>query len=72
MVAIVRYAYDKRSNPQVGVAFPYIKDAYEVKPTGFSPSRPLSILSFKEKKISFVVLEIQFIHAGASRLLGCA
>ncbi|XP_051010082.1 X-ray repair cross-complementing protein 5 [Acomys russatus] len=29
MVAIVRYAYDKRSNPQVGVAFPYIKDAYE-------------------------------------------
>lgn len=72
MVAIVRYAYDKRSNPQVGVAFPYIKDAYEVKPTGFSPSRPLSILSFKEKKISFVVLEIQFIHAGASCLLGCA
>ncbi|XP_049626283.1 X-ray repair cross-complementing protein 5 [Suncus etruscus] len=29
MVAIVRYAYDKRSNPQVGTAFPYIKDAYE-------------------------------------------
>ncbi|XP_006867919.1 PREDICTED: X-ray repair cross-complementing protein 5 [Chrysochloris asiatica] len=29
MVAIVRYAYDKRSNPQVGVAFPNIKDAYE-------------------------------------------
>nr|XP_048314931.1 X-ray repair cross-complementing protein 5 [Myodes glareolus] len=29
MVAIVRYAYDKRANPQVGVAFPYIKDAYE-------------------------------------------
>lgn len=29
MVAIVRYAYDRRSNPQVGVAFPYIKDAYE-------------------------------------------
>ncbi|MEJ1272008.1 X-ray repair complementing defective repair in Chinese hamster cells 5 [Cricetulus griseus] len=29
MVAIVRYAYDKRANPQVGVAFPYIKDSYE-------------------------------------------
>ncbi|XP_060224580.1 X-ray repair cross-complementing protein 5 isoform X2 [Meriones unguiculatus] len=29
MVAIVRYTYDKRANPQVGVAFPYIKDAYE-------------------------------------------
>uniref|UniRef100_A0A2K5K173 X-ray repair cross-complementing protein 5 n=1 Tax=Colobus angolensis palliatus TaxID=336983 RepID=A0A2K5K173_COLAP len=25
MVAIVRYAYDKRANPQVGVAFPHIK-----------------------------------------------
>ncbi|MEE6488801.1 hypothetical protein FKM82_015384 [Ascaphus truei] len=29
MVAIVRYAYDRRSNPQVGMAFPYIKDKYE-------------------------------------------
>ncbi|KAF5922605.1 hypothetical protein HPG69_017979 [Diceros bicornis minor] len=29
MVAIVRYAYDRRANPQVGVAFPYIKEAYE-------------------------------------------
>uniref|UniRef100_A0A8C0GP22 X-ray repair cross-complementing protein 5 n=1 Tax=Chelonoidis abingdonii TaxID=106734 RepID=A0A8C0GP22_CHEAB len=29
VVAIVRYAYDRRSNPQVGVAFPCIKDAYE-------------------------------------------
>ncbi|CAK6448111.1 unnamed protein product [Pipistrellus nathusii] len=29
MVAIVRYAYDRRSNPQVGVAFPQIKDTYE-------------------------------------------
>ncbi|KAM9038731.1 X-ray repair cross-complementing protein 5 isoform X2 [Sarcophilus harrisii] len=29
MVAIVRYAYDRRSNPQVGVAFPFIKQAYE-------------------------------------------
>ncbi|XP_066088543.1 X-ray repair cross-complementing protein 5 [Saccopteryx bilineata] len=29
MVAIVRYAYDRRANPQVGVAFPYIKDTYE-------------------------------------------
>ncbi|XP_045415219.1 X-ray repair cross-complementing protein 5 [Lemur catta] len=28
-VAIVRYVYDKRANPQVGVAFPYIKEAYE-------------------------------------------
>nr|XP_027797734.1 X-ray repair cross-complementing protein 5 [Marmota flaviventris] len=29
MVAVVRYIYDRRANPQVGVAFPYIKDAYE-------------------------------------------
>ncbi|XP_010741561.2 X-ray repair cross-complementing protein 5 [Larimichthys crocea] len=29
MVAIVRYAYDRRSNPQVGAAFPYIKKDYE-------------------------------------------
>lgn len=29
MVAIVRYAYDRRSNPQVGAAFPCIKDTYE-------------------------------------------
>ncbi|KAM4698232.1 X-ray repair cross-complementing protein 5 [Rhinophrynus dorsalis] len=29
MVAIVRYAYDRRSNPQIGVAFPCIKDKYE-------------------------------------------
>ncbi|NWI15063.1 XRCC5 protein, partial [Crypturellus soui] len=29
VVAIVRYAYDKRCNPQIGVAFPYIKDTYE-------------------------------------------
>lgn len=31
MVAIVRYAYDRRSNPQVGAAFPCIKQAYEVR-----------------------------------------
>ncbi|NWQ68179.1 XRCC5 protein, partial [Neopipo cinnamomea] len=29
VVAVVRYAYDRRSNPQIGVAFPYIKEAYE-------------------------------------------
>ncbi|XP_054470754.1 X-ray repair cross-complementing protein 5 isoform X2 [Anoplopoma fimbria] len=29
MVAIVRYAYDRRSNPQVGAAFPCIKNDYE-------------------------------------------
>ncbi|NXD37194.1 XRCC5 protein, partial [Copsychus sechellarum] len=29
VVPVVRYAYDRRCNPQVGVAFPYIKDAYE-------------------------------------------
>ncbi|XP_042351153.1 X-ray repair cross-complementing protein 5 [Plectropomus leopardus] len=29
MVAIVRYAYDRRSNPQVGAAFPCIKPGYE-------------------------------------------
>ncbi|XP_077305776.1 X-ray repair cross-complementing protein 5 [Lithobates pipiens] len=29
MVAIVRYAYDRRASPQVGVAFPIIKEKYE-------------------------------------------
>lgn len=29
VVAIVRYAYDRRCNPQIGVAFPCIKDTYE-------------------------------------------
>nr|XP_035941204.1 X-ray repair cross-complementing protein 5 isoform X2 [Halichoerus grypus] len=29
MVAVVRYAYDRRAHPQVGAALPYIKDAYE-------------------------------------------
>ncbi|XP_013872177.1 X-ray repair cross-complementing protein 5 isoform X2 [Austrofundulus limnaeus] len=29
MAAIVRYAYDRRSNPQVGAAFPLIKPSYE-------------------------------------------
>lgn len=29
VVAVVRYAYDRRCNPQIGSAFPYIKDAYE-------------------------------------------
>ncbi|KAJ8253021.1 hypothetical protein GJAV_G00208260 [Gymnothorax javanicus] len=29
MVAIIRYAYDRRSNPQVGAAFPCIKEKYE-------------------------------------------
>ncbi|NXO15264.1 XRCC5 protein, partial [Oriolus oriolus] len=29
VVAIVRYAYGRNCNPQIGVAFPYIKDAYE-------------------------------------------
>ncbi|XP_061465203.1 X-ray repair cross-complementing protein 5 isoform X2 [Rhineura floridana] len=29
MVAIVRYVYDRRSHPQVGVAFPLIKNEYE-------------------------------------------
>ncbi|XP_076199000.1 X-ray repair cross-complementing protein 5 isoform X2 [Aptenodytes patagonicus] len=29
VVAIVRYVYDRRCNPQIGVAFPCIKDAYE-------------------------------------------
>ncbi|XP_062390923.1 X-ray repair cross-complementing protein 5 [Sardina pilchardus] len=29
MVAIVRYAYDRRSNPQVGAAFPCVKEKYE-------------------------------------------
>ncbi|KAL0595963.1 X-ray repair cross-complementing protein 5 [Plecturocebus cupreus] len=31
VVAIVRYAYDKRTNPHVGVAFPHIKHNYESK-----------------------------------------
>ncbi|XP_027445532.1 X-ray repair cross-complementing protein 5 isoform X1 [Zalophus californianus] len=29
MVAVVRYAYDRKAHPQVGAALPYIKDAYE-------------------------------------------
>uniref|UniRef100_W5U725 X-ray repair cross-complementing protein 5 n=1 Tax=Ictalurus punctatus TaxID=7998 RepID=W5U725_ICTPU len=29
MVAIVRYIYDRRCNPQVGAAFPCVKDKYE-------------------------------------------
>ncbi|KAL2081028.1 hypothetical protein ACEWY4_022881 [Coilia grayii] len=29
MAAIVRYAYDRRSNPQVGAAFPCVKETYE-------------------------------------------
>nr|XP_057938483.1 X-ray repair cross-complementing protein 5 [Doryrhamphus excisus] len=29
MVAIVRYAYDRRANPQIGAAFPCIKQHYE-------------------------------------------
>ncbi|XP_078259364.1 X-ray repair cross-complementing protein 5-like [Rhinoraja longicauda] len=29
MVAIVRYVYDRRSNPQIGMAFPLIKDKSE-------------------------------------------
>uniref|UniRef100_A0AAA9TSV5 X-ray repair cross-complementing protein 5 n=1 Tax=Bos taurus TaxID=9913 RepID=A0AAA9TSV5_BOVIN len=29
MVAVVRYVYNEKTNPQVGVAFPLIKDAYE-------------------------------------------
>ncbi|KAG8559938.1 hypothetical protein GDO81_017496 [Engystomops pustulosus] len=35
MVAIVRYAYNKLANPQVGVAFPHIKEKYE--PMAFIP-----------------------------------
>lgn len=30
MVAVVRYAYNRSSNPQVGAAFPFIKKNYEV------------------------------------------
>ncbi|XP_037767924.1 X-ray repair cross-complementing protein 5 isoform X2 [Chelonia mydas] len=42
VVAIVRYAYDRRSNPQVGVAFPRIKDAYEcLQHKAFHPDKPL-------------------------------
>lgn len=39
MVAIVRYAYDRRSNPQVGAAFPCIKRDYEVGSR--SPKHPV-------------------------------
>lgn len=41
MAAIVRYAYDRRSNPQVGAAFPCIKEKYEV--SGFTSNRKHSI-----------------------------
>lgn len=30
MLAIVRYAYDRRSNPQIGAALPCVKQHYEV------------------------------------------
>lgn len=35
MVAIVRYAYNRTSNPQVGAAFPCIKQDSEVRSTLF-------------------------------------
>ena len=35
MVAVVRYVYNEKTNPQVGVAFPLIKDD-EMLGTGFS------------------------------------
>ncbi len=41
MAAIVRYAYDRRSNPQVGAAFPCIKEKYEV--CGFISNRKHTI-----------------------------
>ncbi|XP_062463769.1 X-ray repair cross-complementing protein 5 isoform X3 [Pezoporus occidentalis] len=42
VVAVVRYAYDRRSNPQIGAAFPYIKDAYEcLQHKAFHPNEPL-------------------------------
>lgn len=53
MVAIVRYAYDKRANPQVGVAFPYIKDAYEVNLQAFFVL-PCPLFTFSFLKILFL------------------
>ncbi|KAM4668507.1 X-ray repair cross-complementing protein 5 isoform 7-T9 [Amazona ochrocephala] len=42
VVAVVRYAYDRRSNPQIGAAFPYIKDSYEcLQHKAFHPNEPL-------------------------------
>lgn len=45
MVAIVRYAYDRRSNPQVGAAVPCVKQHYEVRsPVHDAVFLPLSVL----------------------------
>ncbi|KAM4668504.1 X-ray repair cross-complementing protein 5 isoform 4-T5 [Amazona ochrocephala] len=39
VVAVVRYAYDRRSNPQIGAAFPYIKDSYEISKSAGTKGR---------------------------------
>uniref|UniRef100_A0A3Q0QXT3 X-ray repair cross-complementing protein 5 n=1 Tax=Amphilophus citrinellus TaxID=61819 RepID=A0A3Q0QXT3_AMPCI len=56
MVAIVRYAYDRRSNPQVGAAFPCIKKDYEclmyVQLPFMEDLRQFTFPSFESKKFT--------------------
>ncbi|CAG09291.1 unnamed protein product, partial [Tetraodon nigroviridis] len=56
MVAIVRYAYDRRSNPQVGAAFPCIKQHYEclmyIQLPFVEDLRQFSFPSFDNKKVT--------------------
>ncbi|KAM3607137.1 uncharacterized protein V6R79_002183 [Siganus canaliculatus] len=56
MVAIVRYAYDRRSNPQVGAAFPCIKEDYEcliyVQLPFTEDLRQFAFPSFENKKFT--------------------
>ncbi|KAK7816233.1 hypothetical protein U0070_022172, partial [Myodes glareolus] len=59
MVAIVRYAYDKRANPQVGVAFPYIKDAYEPREKRGASSLAVRTMN-KDCGCGFIVTPVEF------------
>lgn len=56
MVAVVRYAYDRRSNPQVGAAFPCIKKDYEclmyVQLPFMEDLRQFTFPSFESKKFT--------------------
>lgn len=49
MVAIVRYAYDRRCNPQIGAAFPCIKQQYEVSSCSSAQTAVFSIMCQMEQ-----------------------
>lgn len=55
MVAIVRYVYDRRSQPQVGAAFPIIKNEYEVI---LMTEECVNIIQCNNE-----FMEIQFLHS---------